>query len=175
MTHHGFAFVLIAALAAPSMTLAQEATDPPAEDGTVAVPEAADTMGKVDCDSDFSALDVDGDGYISQTESARDTARATIDGVTPATEGLSRDQFLAICGSETWSQTTPEAGAPFEGANSFTEEQARDRAVAWNVTDVSALVKDDQGIWRGTGKVGAEAVAIAIDYKGNVVTTPAVQ
>lgn len=173
MKHHGFAFVLIAALAAPSMMLAQDAADPPAGGGTGAAPETADSFNQVDCEGDFGALDVNGDGYISQTESARDTARATIDGVTIANEGLSRDQFLVICGSPAWTQTTPEAGAPFEGANSFTEEQARDRAVAWNVTDVSALTKDEQGIWRGTGKVGAEAVAVAIDYKGNVVTTPA--
>jgi hypothetical protein len=34
---------------------------------------------------------------------------------------------------------------------------------------VSALQKDDKGIWRGTAKRGASQVNIAVDFKGNVV------
>lgn len=87
------------------------------------------------------------------------------------TEGLSREEFLQTCNSTSWTDT-PEAGAPFQGANSFTEAQAQQRATAWNVTEVSALTLDENGIWRGTGKMGGNAVAVAIDFKGNVVTTP---
>lgn len=61
---------------------------------------------------------------------------------------------------------------PIEGANSFTEEQARDRALSWNVTDVSALVLDDKGVWRGIGKLDSSDVSVAVDFKGNMVTTP---
>ncbi|OYU41397.1 MAG: hypothetical protein CFE33_00220 [Pseudorhodobacter sp. PARRP1] len=92
--------------------------------------------------------------------------------MTPEASGISKAAFLEMCGSDSWAQKTPEEGAPFEGANSFTEEQARDRAVAWNVTEVSALTLDDKGVWRGTGKVDGAAVSVAVDYKGNVVTMP---
>ena len=61
------------------------------------------------------------------------------------------------------------AGAPLEGANSFTEGQAKDRAEAAGFTEVSSLSKDDKGIWRGTAKRGASEVKIAVDFKGNVV------
>ena len=59
---------------------------------------------------------------------------------------------------------------PVSGANSFTEGQARDRALAAGFADVSPLTKDGDGIWRGTGKKGDREVAVAVDYKGNVVS-----
>ena len=59
-----------------------------------------------------------------------------------------------------------------KGANSFTEGQAKDRAIAHGGVDsVSDLKKDDDGIWRGTASQGGKSVQIAVDYKGNVVTT----
>lgn len=125
----------------------------------------------IDCDAEFETLDVDGDGYLSEDEAQRAYARSRIDGVTWQEPGMSREEYAEICSSPVWAETTPEDGAPFEGANSFTENQARDRAVAWNVTDVSALTKDDMGIWRGTGSLDGTAVSVAIDYKGNVVTS----
>lgn len=125
-----------------------------------------------DCEAQFTALDTDANGYLTDVEAPREFARARVDAMTPEASGISKAAFLEMCGSENWVQKTPEEGAPFEGANSFTEEQARDRAVAWNVTDVSALTLDDKGIWRGTGKVNGADVSVAVDYKGNVVTTP---
>ena len=41
-----------------------------------------------------------------------------------------------------------DAGAPLKGANSFTEGEAKDRAVAQGLMSVGALKKDDDGIWR---------------------------
>ncbi len=152
-----FAFLLTVTMAAPPAVMAQDSGEPAAG--------AA-------CDSAFRELDTDGNGFLSEAEAPRDTARGMVDGIPRSAEGLSRDHYLQICTSSTWAEETPEAGAPFEGANSFTEEQARDLAVAWNITEVSPLVLDDQGIWRGTGKLNESAVAVAIDYKGNVVTTP---
>jgi len=157
-----FAFTLIAALAAPTVAAAQETT----------TDMAPATAYPADCEAEFVRFDTDGDGYLSQSESPRDHARALVGRQTIGTDGLTRDEFLQICNSEDWSRSPAEEGAPFEGANSFTEEQAKDRAIAWNVTGLSPLVKDDQGIWRGTGMLGSEAVSVAIDYKGNVVTTP---
>ena len=141
-------------------------TDPVATDPAAAAPMA------VDCNADFATLDADGNGYLSETESQRAYARSRVDGTTLSDEGISKEQYNALCASPAWAENTPEEGSPFEGANSFTEEQARDRAVAWNVTQVSALSKDDKGIWRGAGMVDGAQVSVAIDYKGNVVTTP---
>ncbi len=140
-------------------------------DTVVADPVTAAPMA-LDCDADFATLDTDGNGYLSETESQRAYARSRVDGTTLGEQGLSKEDYNSLCASPNWAENKPEEGAPFEGANSFTEEQARDRAVAWNVTEVSALVQDEMGIWRGTGMVAGAQVSVAVDYKGNVVTSP---
>ncbi|MDQ2066988.1 hypothetical protein Q9295_11425 [Xinfangfangia sp. CPCC 101601] len=173
-TAPGLALVLWAALAAPSVVHAQEATPAPAETTTEPAPAVANTPTEnLDCEAEFTRLDTDGNGFVSATEAPRDLARAAVDGTMPAAEGLSRADFVNVCASETWAEMTPEEGAPFEGANSFTEAQAQERATAWNVTGVSALTLDDAGIWRGTGMVDGKPVSVAVDYKGNVVTAAA--
>lgn len=169
---HRFALALTAALALPAAGLAQTATTPAPGSDQGATPGAMGAMSQPDCEDAFQTLDADGDGFLSETEAPRDLARARVDSIGPGPQGLTRDEFLQVCTSSVWNETTPEAGAPLEGANSFTEEQARDRALAWNVTGVSSLTLDDQGIWRGDGFVGENAVTVAIDYRGNVVTTP---
>lgn len=58
---------------------------------------------------------------------------------------------------------------PLPGANSFTENQARDRIMAAGFSDVKDLKKDDQGIWRAVAKKGPSQVNVALDYRGNVV------
>lgn len=65
---------------------------------------------------------------------------------------------------------TKNADAPVEGANSFTEGQAKDRIAEAGYTDVSALTKDDQGVWRGTAMKDGQSVSVGLDYQGNVVT-----
>jgi len=62
------------------------------------------------------------------------------------------------------------AGAPIKGANSFTEAQAKDRALAAGLTSVSSLVKDGDGIWRGTAMKNGKTQKVAVDFKGNVVS-----
>ncbi len=126
----------------------------------------------VDCATEFASFDADGNGRISEDEAPAVYARARVDGVTVSPEGLTSDEYAAICGSDHWKAQAVDEGAPLEGANSFTEEQAKDRALSWNFTEVSALQQDDKGIWRGTAKQGDATVNIAIDYKGNVVATP---
>ncbi|MEB3047495.1 hypothetical protein CO652_13470 [Rhizobium sp. H4] len=59
--------------------------------------------------------------------------------------------------------------APVEGANSFTEAQAKDRIADAGYTDVKGLKLDDKGIWMATGMKDGKAVAIALDYQGNIV------
>ena len=63
----------------------------------------------------------------------------------------------------------PEPGAPFPGANSYTETQAREHIESAGFTSVSGLKKDDQGIWRATAMKTGKPMTVALDYKGNVV------
>jgi putative membrane protein len=75
------------------------------------------------------------------------------------------------------SSTTPAAtttdttnpSAPVPGANSFTEDQAKSRIQDAGYTNVSALTKDDQGIWRGQASKDGKNTPVALDYQGNVV------
>jgi hypothetical protein len=60
------------------------------------------------------------------------------------------------------------ATAPVKGANSFTEEQARERIAARGFTGISRLTKDADGIWRGTALRGGQSVAVSLDYTGAV-------
>jgi hypothetical protein len=66
------------------------------------------------------------------------------------------------------SQNNP--GAPAAGANSFTEKQAKARIEAAGYTNVSGLVKDQNGIWRGKATKGDATFDVALDFQGNVVS-----
>lgn len=123
------------------------------------------------CEDQFKTLDTDISGTLSETEAPQVFAKSRIDNSTVPDTGYGRDEFLAACADNQFVRAEPDAGAPLEGANSFTEGQARDRATAWGVTGVSTLTQDDKGVWRGTGTVDGGNVNVAVDYKGNVVTT----
>ncbi|BCP53753.1 hypothetical protein K32_23700 [Kaistia sp. 32K] len=60
--------------------------------------------------------------------------------------------------------------APVAGKNSFTEGQARDRIAAAGYSDVSALVQDADGIWRGKASKGGTVMNVAVDFQGNVTS-----
>jgi len=60
------------------------------------------------------------------------------------------------------------AAGPVKGANSFTEGEARSRIEKQGFTNVGALKKDDDGIWRGTATRSGQQAAVALDYQGNV-------
>lgn len=67
---------------------------------------------------------------------------------------------------------TPEdsnATAPVEGANSFTEDQAKERITEGGYTDVTDLALDDKGVWQGKAMKDGKSVSVALDYQGNVV------
>ncbi len=72
--------------------------------------------------------------------------------------------------ARTASAETPQQGAPFPGANSFTEGQARSRMESAGFASVSGLKLDNQGIWRATASKNGKSVNVALDYKGNVVS-----
>jgi putative membrane protein len=54
------------------------------------------------------------------------------------------------------------------GANSFTEAQARERIEKAGYTNVSGLVKTQDGFWRGKAMKGGQTVQVSVDYQGNV-------
>ena len=65
--------------------------------------------------------------------------------------------------------STPSAATPAPGANSFTEAQAKARLENLGFTAVSSLLKDNDGIWRGTATKAGRTTSVSIDYQGNVV------
>ena len=75
---------------------------------------------------------------------------------------------MSACKDDVFIAKAPDAAAPLKGSNSFTELQAKDRALAAGFTAISSLVKDGDGIWRGSAMKDGKSTRIAVDYKGNV-------
>ena len=92
------------------------------------------------------------------------------DGHVTSTDGkLDQAAFMESCKADIYTMNKADAGAPLKGANSFTEGQAKDRVLSHGMTGVSALKKDDDGIWRGTAQQDGKPVKVSVDFKGNVV------
>ena len=66
------------------------------------------------------------------------------------------------------SPSTNNPAAPVPGANSFTEGQAKSRIEGAGYSDVTALKKDDNGVWTGSAKKGGQMVTVKVDFQGNV-------
>lgn len=64
-----------------------------------------------------------------------------------------------------------EAAAPAAGANSFTQEQARERATNAGYMDVGALTQAADGTWQGSAMKDGASVTVVVDYQGNVTTS----
>ena len=62
----------------------------------------------------------------------------------------------------------PPGAAPAEGANSFTEGQAKSRLESNGFSNVTGLSKDGQGVWRGKAAKGGQTVDVSVDYQGNI-------
>jgi hypothetical protein len=60
------------------------------------------------------------------------------------------------------------SNAPVAGRNSFTEGQAKSRIEGAGYTNVSALEKDANGVWRGKGSKGGASSNVSVDFEGNV-------
>ena len=140
-----------------------------------AAPAVADTATPAptaaECEVEFKALDADINGTLTEAEAPQVYAYARVANMTVAQSGYTKDEFLKACADDAFARPAPVAGAPFEGANSFTEAQAKDRAAARGISGISAMTKDDKGVWRGIGMVDTATVNVAVDFKGNVVTT----
>jgi hypothetical protein len=89
-----------------------------------------------------------------------------------AFSGLAQTAPAPTSNGDTPAVATPDsmnATAPVEGANSFTEDQAKSRIEKAGFSDVENLMKDDKGVWMAAGMKDGKAVNIALDYQGNVV------
>lgn len=135
----------------------------------LAIPSLASAMTDADCTAAWSTADVNKDGNLSAPEGARYMASLRVSGK-PVSDGkLPEATFLEHCKAGHFNAVKAEPGAPLPGSNSFTEVQAADRAIASGLTAISAMKKDDKGVWRGTATDGNKTVNVAIDFKGNVV------
>lgn len=126
-------------------------------------------MTEAQCDAAFMAADTNKDGTVTEAEAARYFAYARIGNQNFTATTMSKTDFMTQCKTGMYDDKKAEAGAPLAGANSFTEAQAKDRVVAHGMSTVSALKKDDKGIWRGTAMHDGKSMNVAVDYKGNVV------
>jgi sporulation protein YlmC with PRC-barrel domain len=149
-------------------TAAAEPTSTPAQDAQATNVAMTDD----ECNAAWVSADANQDGTLDANESARYLAALRVANKTATDTTLTHPVFLENCKAGYFVDTAAaEPGAPFEGANSFTEGQAQDRVLAAGFSNVSPLTKDDKGIWRGTAEAQGKKVNVAVDYKGNVVTT----
>ena len=127
-----------------------------------------------ECTAMWKKADVNNDGVLTDSEAMRYSAAMRVRNVTmPADGKLTRAAFVDACKGDVYTMAKADAGAPLKGSNSFTEAQAKDRAIAWGATSVTGLAKDADGIWRGTAMMDGKSSKIAVDYKGNVVFSAA--
>lgn len=136
-------------------------------------PFPAMALSEMECGDLFRKADANNDGVLADAEATRYLAAMRVWTVPVPDNGrLDYAAFVGHCRNDIFQTAMNDPDAPLKGANSFTEAQARDRAVARGFVDVSAMKKDDDGIWRGTASLEGKAVALAIDFKGNVVSQP---
>ena len=130
---------------------------------------ASAAMTEAQCAAAFKSADANSDGVLSETEGRRYFAAMRVAQKPMAGNSMTQAAFMENCKADVFVVTNKDPGAPLPGANSFTEAQAKDRAMAAGLSNVSALVKDDKGVWRGTATDGGKSHNLAVDFKGNVV------
>src|SRR5215203_1356031 len=94
-----------------------------------AVPAYAAT--DAECQAMWTKADVNKDGTLSDQESVRYAAAMRVRDAKMKADGkIDQAAFMEACKADVYAMPKAEAGAPLKGANSFTEGQAKDRAVA---------------------------------------------
>ena len=138
----------------------------------LALPSYAAT--DAECAAMWNGVQKSNGDVLSDAESVRYAAAMRVrDYKMPADGKVTREVFVDACKADVFVASTPDSGAPLKGANSFTEGQAKDRAVARGFTAVSDLKKDGDGIWRGSAMWDGKTTQVAVDFKGNVVSQSA--
>lgn len=123
-----------------------------------------------ECQAMWTKADVNKDGVLTDAEAMRYSAAMRVHDKKLGADGkLDQAAFVEACKADVYMMRKTDEGAPLKGANSFTEGQAKDRALSHGLTSVTDLKKDGDGIWRGSAMQDGKSVQIAVDYKGNVV------
>jgi hypothetical protein len=123
-----------------------------------------------ECQAMWTKADVNKDGTLSDTEAMRYAAAMRVREAKMTADGkIDQAAFMEACKADVYAPRTADEGAPLKGANSFTEGQAKDRALANGINPNGAMTKDSDGIWRGLATQDGKSVQVAVDYKGNVV------
>ena len=130
----------------------------------------ASAMTDAECTSAFKTADTDSNGVLSEAEGRSYFAAMRVAQKPMAGASMTSAEFMENCKAGVFNMAAKDANAPLPGANSFTETQAKDRAIAAGLSNVTTLTKDDKGVWRGTATEGTKSINVAIDFKGNVVT-----
>src|SRR6185503_18453546 len=139
--------------------------------GCLFLPAPAFAMTAEECTTMWKQADTNADGTLSGAEADRYAASMRVANKTVSKEGtIDEATFIENCKADVFTTAAVDEGAPLEGANSFTENQAKDRVIAAGFSKVSALTKDEKGVWRGTAEKDGKTVNVAVDYKGNVVS-----
>ena len=128
-------------------------------------------LSEAECAAAWDKADSKKAGVLTEADAPRYYAAVRVADKTLADGKLTKDEFLTHCKAGLFDTRAVDSGAPLKGANSFTEAQAKDRAMAHGLSDVGELKKDADGIWRGTAKQDGKQVNVAVDFKGNVVTS----
>ena len=127
-----------------------------------------------DCQAMWTKADLNHDGVLTDAEAMRYAAAMRVrESALPSDGKLTQTAFMDACKADVYVSAKPEPGAPLKGSNSFTEGQAKDRAMAHGATDIGPIAKDGEGVWRGPAKMDGKPTQVAVDYKGNVVFQPA--
>jgi hypothetical protein len=127
-------------------------------------------MTDAECTTMWMRADTNGDGVLSDAEAGRYMAMMRIANKAMSADGvITQAIFEENCKADIFKAVVVDAGAPLEGANSFTETQAKDRVVANGMAAPPTMIKDSRGIWRGAATRDGKSVEVAVDYKGNVV------
>ncbi len=123
-----------------------------------------------ECQAMWTKADVNKDGTLSDTEAMRYAAAMRVREAKMTADGkIDQATFMDACKADVYAAHKADEGAPLKGANSFTEGQAKDRAVANGINPSGVMTKDGNGIWRGPATQDGKSVQVAVDYKGNVV------
>ncbi len=122
-----------------------------------------------ECATEWKKIDTKGTGFVTEAEARRYYAAMRVANKPVADGKLNQAAFVEQCKAGLFTIAKTDPNAPLAGANSFTEAQAIDRAIAAGFMPSTSLTKDDKGVWRGTASDGTKTVNIAVDYKGNVV------
>ena len=96
-----------------------------------------------ECPDMWKKAGAHGDGVLSDNESMHYVALMRVSNRTVATEGrITQAELKDACKNDLYAPHKAEAGAPLKGANSFTEGQASDRAIA-------VALANKMHAWRG--------------------------